>query len=284
MPTAERGEFGNGCDVGEAGRNAPAWHESGMRLFALSDIHVDYPDNARWVDCLSDEDYRDDVLILAGDLTEDSHLLGWCLGRFSAKFHQVLFVPGNHDLWVRRDRDVDCSLRKFERVAEIAADAGASMRPYLHRNTLVVPLLSWYDYSFGQPGSDLQLLWMDYRACRWPEGFGPEQVTEHFLGMNPTSRPYPARRVVTFSHFLPRIDLIPSFVPRALRNLDPVLGSSGIERQLRALRADLHVYGHSHINRRVTMDGVTYVNNAFGYPQESAIAARRLVELDCDQQ
>jgi len=69
--------------------------------------------------------------------------------------------------------------------------------------------------------------------------FGPERVTEHFLGMNPDMLPQPARRVVTFSHFLPRIDLIPFFVPRAMRRLDPVLGSSGIEQQLRALGADL---------------------------------------------
>lgn len=252
-----------------------------MRLFAISDIHIDYPDNARWVEQVSDADYRNDVLILAGDLTEDRGLLAWCLGRFAAKFRQVLFVPGNHDLWVRREPDDMCSFGKFDQVVAIAADTGVSMRPYRYGHTVVVPLLGWYDYSFGVPDSDLRKLWMDYRACRWPHGFGPEQVTEHFLGMNPETlaSANPTERVVTFSHFLPRIDLIPFFVPRAMRHLDPVLGSAGIERQLRMLGSDLHVYGHSHINRRVRFDGVTYINNAFGYPQESAIAARRLIEI-----
>jgi hypothetical protein len=99
--------------------------------------------------------------------------------------------------------------------------------------------------------------------------------------MNPETlmRTNPAERVVTFSHFLPRIDLIPFFVLRAMRHLDPVLGSTGIESQLRMLGSGLHVYGHSHINRRVRLEGVTYINNAFGYPQESAIAARRLTEI-----
>ncbi len=250
-----------------------------MRLFALSDIHVDYPANARWVESLSDADYRDDVLILAGDLTEDSRLLAWCFGHFAAKFRQVLFVPGNHDLWVRREPLAMCSLRKFDQVMAIASDTGVSTRPYHYDDTVVVPLLGWYDYSFGLPDSDLRKLWMDFRACRWPDGLEPEQVTAHFLRMNPKSLPQPAQRVITFSHFLPRIDLIPSFVPRAMRYLDPVLGSSGIERQLRALGATVHVYGHSHINRRVKLDGVTYINNAFGYPQEGAIAARQLFEL-----
>ncbi|RDZ28507.1 metallophosphoesterase family protein [Lysobacter silvisoli] len=252
-----------------------------MKLFAISDIHIDYPDNARWVDNLSDMDYRDDILILAGDITEDSSLLAWCLGRFAAKFRQVLFVPGNHDLWVRREAADMCSLRKFEHVMAIAEDSGASSRPYSYGDTLVVPLLGWYDYSFGKPNSDLSMLWMDFRACRWPDGIGPEQVTEHFLKMNPQTLPQDARRnrVVTFSHFLPRIDLIPFFVPASMHYLNPVLGSSGIEGQLRALGADTHVYGHSHINRRVSIDGVTYINNAFGYPQESLMSVRRLVEI-----
>lgn len=252
-----------------------------MRLFAISDIHIDYPDNAHWVEQVSDADYRDDLLILAGDLTEDRRLLAWCLGRFAAKFRQVLFVPGNHDLWVRQEPADMCSLRKFDQVVEIAADAGVSMDPYRYDNTVVVPLLGWYDYSFGEPDDDLHKLWMDFRACRWPHGYGPKQVTEHFLRKNPEALPYtdPAERIVTFSHFLPRIDLIPFFVPRAMRNLDPILGSTGIERQLRTLGSHLHVYGHSHINRRVMLDGVTYINNAFGYPQETAIAARRLIEI-----
>lgn len=255
-----------------------------MRLFAISDLHIDYPDNAHWVEQVSDADYRDDVLILAGDLTEDRRLLAWCLGRFAAKFRQVLFVPGNHDLWVRRESAGMSSLRKFDEVVDIASDAGTSMCPYRFGNTTVVPLLGWYDYSFGAPDGDLRKLWMDYRACVWPEGFDPPRVTEHFLSLNPRSLPHagPDQRIVTFSHFLPRIDLIPFFVPRAMRHLDPVLGSSGIERQLRALGSELHVYGHSHINRRVRLDGVTYINNAFGYPQEGAIAARRLVEIADD--
>ena len=124
------------------------------------------------------------------------------------------------------------------------------------------------------------MLCMDFRACRWPAGYGPERVAGHFLAMNPENPPQSARRVVTFSHFLPRIDLIPFYVPRAMRSLDAVMGSTGIERQLRRLGSVMHVYGHSHINRWVTIDGVTYVNNAFGYPQESAIAARRLVQLE----
>jgi hypothetical protein len=36
------------------------------------------------------------------------------------------------------------------------------------------------------------------------------------------------------------------------------------------------VYGHSHVNRDVAIDGVTYINNAFGYPRETRITAKAL--------
>ena len=41
-----------------------------MRVFALSDIHIDYNANAKWIESLSVAEYKDDVLILAGDVTD----------------------------------------------------------------------------------------------------------------------------------------------------------------------------------------------------------------------
>jgi predicted phosphodiesterase len=69
---------------------------------------------------------------------------------------------------------------------------------------------------------------------------------------------------------------MPSFIPPESRILYPVLGSNLIETRLRAMSSSLHVYGHSHVNRNVVIDGVNYVNNALGYPAETRISARRL--------
>ena len=41
-----------------------------MRLFATSDLHTDYRENFRWLQELSDTEYRDDVLIVAGDVSD----------------------------------------------------------------------------------------------------------------------------------------------------------------------------------------------------------------------
>ncbi|HEU4888432.1 MAG TPA: metallophosphoesterase [Thermoanaerobaculia bacterium] len=248
-----------------------------MRVFALSDIHVDYDENARWLAALSLADYRDDVLILAGDVTDVLPLLEWCLTELARRFRQVLFVPGNHDIWVVRDGSAKTSLQKFEEVRRVAEARGVSTKPFRARGVSIIPLFGWYDYSFGEPSAELRSAWMDYRACRWPGGYTEKEITAHFTAMNDTDISIDGDTVITFSHFLPRIDVMPSFIPPAHRYLYPVLGSTLLDGQLRKLQASMHVYGHSHVNRRVTIDGVTYINNAFGNPNETRIAAKQLV-------
>jgi len=45
----------------------------------------------------------------------------------------------------------------------------------------------------------------------------------------------------------------------------------------RDLLTAIRVYGHSHVNRRVPIEGVCYINNAFGYPGETRITAKQLL-------
>jgi predicted phosphodiesterase len=248
-----------------------------MRVFALSDIHTDHEHNRRWVAELSRSDYRDDLLILAGDVSDCSSRLAWTVQSFTERFAQVLYVPGNHDLWVLRDRELATSLEKYRQVCTVIAEAGASMHSWRLEGLSIIPLLGWYDYSFGQPGSELLRAWMDYHACRWPAGWTEAHITAHFTGLNALPQLPVEGTVITFSHFLPRIDVMPSYIPPDKRMLYPVLGSSLLEQQLRQLGSRLHIYGHSHVNRRVELDGVTYINNAFGYPHETRIAAKQLL-------
>jgi hypothetical protein len=179
-------------------------------------------------------------------------------------------------LWVIRDGPDKSSLQKFDEVAAVVESSGASMQTFRADGVTIVPILSWYDYSFGEPSDELRAVWMDYRACRWPAGYSEKDVTAHFLALNDTFTPN-GGKVITYSHFLPRLDLMPSYIPCVSRKLYPVLGSMRLDRELRALKSCLHVYGHSHVNRQMTIDGVTYINNAFGYPNETFITSKRLV-------
>jgi predicted phosphodiesterase len=229
------------------------------------------------VESLSASEYTDDVLILAGDISNSLQLVERTFTSLARRFAKVLYVPGNHDLWVVRDADGGTSLDKLERIRALSRQCGI-VTGACHLGALsIVPLLGWYDHSFGDPTPQLAQTWADYHACRWPAGFDVRDVAAYFATLNEPLLATRNTTVISFSHFLPRIDVMPASIPPAKRILYPVLGTSRLERQIRQLRPSLHVYGHSHVNRRVTIDGVSYINNAFGYPGEAHIAAKRLV-------
>ena len=238
--------------------------------------------NAKWIANLSVAEYQDDALILAGDVTDTLRLLEGCLIALVKRFKKVLFTPGNHDLWVvREDREMN-SLQKFDDVCAVVESSGASMQAFRERDLSIIPLLAWYDYSFGEPSEELRAMWMDYRACRWPSGYTEKEFAAHFAAFNDKQVSVAGATVITYSHFLPRIDLMPEFIPCAQKLLYPILGSTRLEGQLRRLNSSIHVYGHSHVNRHVKIDGVSYINNAFGYPHETWITSKRLMLIhDC---
>jgi len=247
-----------------------------MRVFVVSDIHVDYSENKQWLLDISYEDYVDDILIVAGDITDDLQLLNHCFHELSKKFLKVLFVPGNHELWVSRDT-ASHSLEKYEQVCDIAADNDIGTQPYHIGLLSIVPLLGWYDFSFAPLTEQLNKTWMDFRACVWPDNLQPLGVTKYFIEKNKQYLQTTNQTLISFSHFLPRIDLMPIYISQAYRYIYPALGSVLLEQQIRMLKPDIHVYGHSHVNRRVTLEGIKYINNAFGYPSENGISIKNLL-------
>jgi predicted phosphodiesterase len=252
-----------------------------MRVFALSDIHIDYNANAKWIESLSLAEYKNDVLILAGDVTDIQKLLDWGLNMFTKRFKKVLFVPGNHELWVIRENGEKNSLQKFDDVCAVVKSTGASMEAFHEQGVSIIPLLGWYDYSFGEPSNELKSTWMDYCSCRWPTGLTDQDIAARFIALNDGQNSVAGNKVITYSHFLPRIDLMPEFIPSMHRILYPVLGSVQLERQLRKLKPDIHVYGHSHVNRQVKIDDVLYINNAFGYPSETRTSKQLICIHEC---
>ena len=246
-----------------------------MRVHALSDLHLEYADNRLWLSSLSADDYQDDVLILAGDLAASERWLSVGFAALTTRFRHVLYVPGNHELWIEPHQRGITSFERFESVRIQAREHGIATSTMDFDGLTIVPLFGWYDYSFGMPSDELQSRWADYRECYWPSDITSSEITGRFTSLNEVD----IRRdgvVITFSHFLPRIDLMPATMPEHMRYLYPVLGTTALDAQLRQAGSSIHVYGHSHLNRDIALEGTRYVNNAFGYPRESHIAAKQL--------
>ena len=266
-----------------------------MRVYALSDLHVDYKRNMSLLQQMSDLEYVDDALLLAGDISDDLDQLKTCIADLRAKFRYVFFVPGNHDLWVRPKECAD-SIAKFWRILDLCQSLNVDTQPTKiggSENTpgvWIVPLYSWYvkpeegDCSLYVPkaGDDPTLsMWRDNRSTRWPTFNNGESVADYFIRLNEkhTRQTYEAP-VISFSHFLPRTDLIFSLesekhitgIRRKDRhpkfNFSRVAGCTCLEKQIRQLNSAVHVYGHQHRDRFRLVDDVLYVSHCLGYPRD----------------
>ena len=247
-----------------------------MRVFAISDLHVDYEENKTWVEQISSRDYQRDVLICAGDISHRIAQVASTLKALRQRFAAVVYVPGNHELWVNGSGNENAnSLEKFKQVQRLAAEEDIRTGPLHLQEVSLVPLHGWYDYSFGQPSDELLGRWADYQLCLWPDGFNQAKITQYFLSQNQPFLQASRKPVISFSHFVPRSDLLPD--SGGGHFLRPVLGSGAIDEQIRQLGSFVHVYGHYHVNGRTERDGVIYINNALGYPREAAITAKRLL-------
>ncbi len=236
-----------------------------MRIYSISDLHTDFRENRAALERAGLAGHRDDALIVAGDIADGEALIRETLAWLAGRFREVFFVPGNHELWVRgEERD---SMEKFHAVLRLCDQAGVRTAPARVGGAWVVPLFSWYDAHFDVRGEGVHEeleAWSDLYFCRWPAGV--ERVDEAFLRMNePHVRRYDAP-VVTFSHFVPRPDLLPSTRSLSFKGLPLVAGSLGLEAQIRRIQPRVHVFGHTHIPCDEVIDGVRYVQHYFSRP------------------
>jgi predicted phosphodiesterase len=238
-----------------------------MRILAISDLHTDFQENKWLLEQLPDGTYRRDVLIAAGDISDRLETLKSTLALLRSKFMKVFYVPGNHELWARQG--VHSSVEKFFSVLELCERLDIQTSPEPVDGVWIVPLFSWYEAQFDADNSgNAESLagWADFHLCKWPAEMGP--VCDFFLNLNePRLRCYDGP-VISFSHFLPRRDLLPPPERLRFKGLPKVAGCAALDAQIRHLRSRVHVFGHSHISCDRLIDGVRYVQNPLRYPRE----------------
>ena len=107
----------------------------------MSDIHADVPANMAWVRALPAYPPRS-ALVVAGDVATRVETLEACLRELKAKFEEVFFVPGNHELWTpphpnpQSDEGLPSdSLGKYALIVRRCAALGVRVAPTLLRGT-----------------------------------------------------------------------------------------------------------------------------------------------------
>ena len=255
-----------------------------VRLFAVSDVHVENEANARWIESLSDTAYKKDAIIVAGDVCDDLETLMAALVILRSKFAAVYFTAGNHDLWLSPGETDSLSklntiLQRCE-AAGVTVGAGRVGTPYT--GVWVCPLLSWHHKTFdtepdlqGFAIPPVEQCMSDYRNTRFAKPLDPhtdavakafDVLNEDVVAKLPAARTEP---LVTFSHFLPRVELLPEKRYLTLPVLAKASGSSFLHERILALQPTMHAFGHTHFGWDAKLDdGVRYVQAALAYPGE----------------
>ena len=124
------------------------------RLLAVSDLHVSHPRNRQWVADLPPGS-PGDWLLVAGDLAEKVEDIEWTLRTLRSRYGTVVWVPGNHELWLTQPRDPDggSSPAKYRTLVDIARRLGVATPEdaflrWPPSGEVIVPLCTLYDYSF----------------------------------------------------------------------------------------------------------------------------------------
>eukprot|EP00403_Amphidinium_massartii_P001762 CAMPEP_0178380770 /NCGR_PEP_ID=MMETSP0689_2-20121128/5636_1 /TAXON_ID=160604 /ORGANISM="Amphidinium massartii, Strain CS-259" /LENGTH=1354 /DNA_ID=CAMNT_0020000927 /DNA_START=95 /DNA_END=4155 /DNA_ORIENTATION=- len=243
--------------------------KASTKVFAMSDIHFDTRGASEWVENIDDFKFQEDVLIVAGNVGDTLKATIAGLKALRRKFHRVFFSPGNHEFWVHPSevaRFPD-SVAKLTALLEACTEIDVDTCPsQVAEDLFVVPLFSWYNYQFdvADPLPDPNLNRLFDSHSKWPMPAG--DVWQFMLALN---RPYlklPFRdNVVTFSHFLPHVDI--PYDKKVPKN-GKVMGCTDLVPQIKALKSKVHVCGHSRRRFANTLDNMLYVNQSLGYQKE----------------
>ncbi len=254
-----------------------------VRLWALSDLHLSHPLNREALSSLPA--YPDDWLILAGDLVDGLFQLDWSFSVLTKKFKQLVWVPGNHELWTVPGRTGELrGVALYDKLVEVARCHGVitpkdpyPVFPHPTGSVLIAPLFLLYDYSFrpSSVGDDEVIAWARQ---------GHSVCSDEYL-LHPD--PFPDRATwcaALCAEAAARLEAHPPGLPKVLINhypleeqhavlprvprFTPWCGTRRTRGWHKRFNARAVIFGHLHIRGTSWVDGVPFQEVSLGYPSQ----------------
>lgn len=255
-----------------------------MKLYAISDIHVGFRHNLLAIGELAA--HPEDWLILCGDVGDSLEQVELALRLLNEKFAQLIWVPGNHELWTVPRKSGLKGVARYQALVALCRRLGVLTPedPFpvwagLGGPHLLAPLFVLYDYSFRPDEVPVE------EAVAWARA-GEVLCTDEAL-LHPV--PYQnvgqwcAARVAESErrldealaeHSLPTV-LIAHFPLRQEHAVLPRIprfmvwcGTRRTEDWHSRFRAAVVVSGHLHIPCTRYVDGARFEEVSLGYPDQ----------------
>ncbi len=258
-----------------------------MRLFAISDLHVGYQANREAISAISSR--PSDWLALVGDVGELPEQLDFVFGILGRRFKQLVWVPGNHELWTEPWKPgSESSEERYARHLDVARRYGV-ITPEDHYPEVefggdrysLCPLFTLYDYSFrpANVALDQAINWAleadvfcsdEARLKVQPYGSVVEWCRIRCTSTERRLRQLGGKRSILIGHFPLRYDLVT--LPRIPR-FSIWCGTQLTADWHQRFNAELVVFGHLHVPSVQFRDGVRFEEVSLGYPGQRSKSA-----------
>jgi len=275
-----------------------------VRIASVSDLHTDYAENRELVVALATEIHRRgvDAVIVAGDVSHKDDRIRRALAAFREVAPEVLYVPGNHDLWfdvadAPSRPELDTWRRYRELLPALVEAEGAiylPKAPFVRLGIGFAGACGWYDYSFLLPELRAELgdalgrkqldgfMWADSlrTAFRTADGAIMDdarvaRIMERELAaqLDALEAREDVRCVVAVTHHLAFEEAVYRSRRMPWEFFNGFMGSRGMGEVIGArAKVAVAIYGHTHFtgDRRLEIGGrsVRVVGTALGYPRE----------------
>lgn len=240
-------------------------------LWAVSDLHVTFPENQATVDRLHPRD-PGDWLIVAGDVAEKIPDVVRTLAALKQRFHTVIWVPGNHELFSRRGDRITGKARYRALVGQLRAIGVLTPEdPYpVFGGVRVCPLFTLYDYSFRPVGVSARQavararVKLDDELAIAPYVDVVAWCAERVLYSEDRLKATKGEKILV-NHW-------PLVIEPTHRLIEPDIalwcGTTATRHWAVRYNAAMVIHGHLHIPVETRVDGVSHVEVSLGYPFE----------------
>lgn len=254
-----------------------------MKVYAISDLHINHPENRNAL--LSLSSHPDDWLLVAGDVAERYSDIEFAFSILVPRFKKVVWIPGNHELWtLPGSGEIERGQARYDRLVRLSRSHGVltpedpyAVLSFDGEQVRIAPTFVLYDYSFRP----------DTVACedvaKWAAEVGSGCADEFLLHPDP----YPTRAawcrarcdvtlgrleecndgtpIILVNHFplLEEFAHAP-FVPR----FTPWCGTRRTRGWHLRFNVKVVVSGHLHIPTTRFKDGVRFEEVSLGYPRQ----------------
>ncbi|WP_088362665.1 metallophosphoesterase [Bacillus cereus] len=251
-----------------------------MRILVCNDMHLDINSNylgrnllPEFIEALKKK--KPDLIIIPGDITDFADQTIKILEVIEKNVGvKVLFVPGNHDVWVDNTESSWDSYKLF-------ADHSTTLigKPYhINDEYVVVGDMGWYDYSFAPESipfntmrSRKKTLWQDGKFVRWGMD-DPELMQKQMNAIQKGLEANRDKKVIFVNHFVPYKDFITYKSSDAEWNLcNGFMGSGNLGWLLDQFdNIEYVLFGHTHTRYGIIEDyrGKKVICNPIGYVGE----------------